>query len=155
MNELENQIRSLLEPKELKSIVADPSSCQAHIDRARQHLNAAEMAVSVDPSAAVQLAYDAARKALNAILMLVGLKVHERAGSHGSYVRLSKLTHLDQEIWIGFEELKKIRNRAEYDEHPIEISSSFALQIIQESRLMVADVQGLVERFIQTTQAVS
>ncbi len=155
MTELENQIRSLLEPKELKSIVADPSSCQAHIDRARQHLNAAEMAANLDPAAAVQLAYDAARKALNAILSLVGLKVHERAGSHGSYIRLSKLTYLDQEIWIGLEELKKLRNRAEYDEYPIEISSSFALQIIKESRLMVADVQGLVERFIQTTQAES
>lgn len=155
MNELETQIRSLLDPKELKSIVADPSSCRGHIDRALQHLNTAEMAANADPAAAVQLAYDAARKALNAILSLVGLKVHERAGSHGSYIRLSKLTYLDQEIWIGLEELKKLRNRAEYDEHPIEISSSFALQIIKESRLMVADVQGLVERFIQTTQAES
>ncbi len=155
MNELEHEVHSLLSIKELTSIVADPESSMAHITRACMHLDSAELLVASDPAASVQLSYDAARKALNAILMLVGLKVHERAGSHGSYVRLSKLTHLDQEIWIGFEELKKIRNRAEYDEHPIEISSSFALQIIQETRLMVEDVQGLVQSFSQTTQAES
>lgn len=145
MNELEKEVHSLLAPKELTSIVADLDSCAAHIARAYKHLDSAELVAESDSAGAVQLSYDAARKALNAVLMLVGLKVHERAGSHGSYVRLSKLSHLDQEIWMGFEALKKLRNQAEYGEKPIELSSSFTAQIIREVRLMVLDAESLVQ----------
>jgi uncharacterized lipoprotein len=152
MDDLEREIRSMLAAKELTNIVADLDSCRRHIERALQHLETAAIAASTDPAAAVQLSYDAGRKALNAVLMLVGLKVHERAGSHGSYVRLSRLSHLNSEVWVGFEGLKKLRNQAEYGEHPIELSSSFASQIVDESRLMVLDAGTVVERFIQTAQ---
>lgn len=146
VDELKKEITSLLSARELTQIESDPELCLSHIERAFQHLNSANTLTNSDSAAAIQLAYDAARKSLNAVLMVVGLKVHERAGSHGSFVRLSKLSYLDQEIWAGLELLKKLRNQAEYGDRPSEFSQSFTASVIREAHLMVSDAEALVLR---------
>src|SRR6185503_10375124 len=94
-----------------------PSREQADalMNQARQHLQAAKVIASMDPTGAYQLIYDGARKALNAVLENEGL----RATSTGGHiaVREAVLAQLDPplgKILRPFDRLRRRRNEAEY-----------------------------------------
>ena len=92
---------------------------RAHADlllrQANQHLQAARAIVSIDPTGAYQLIYDAARKAFNAVLENQGLR-GTSSGGHIA-VREAVLAQLDPplgKILRPFDRLRRRRNEAEY-----------------------------------------
>lgn len=85
------------------------------ITQARQHLEAAQAIVRIDPTGAYQLLYDGARKALNAVLENQGL----RATSRGGHVAVLDAVAAQLDPPLGavlrpFDRLRRRRNQAEY-----------------------------------------
>lgn len=97
-----------------------PSRQQADglLDQARRHLKTAELAADDDPVGAYQLVYDAARKALCAILENQGL----RATSRGGHVVVLEAVSAQLDPPLGqvlrpFDRMRRRRNDAEYPKH--------------------------------------
>lgn len=94
-----------------------PSRTQADalLDQARRHLAAAGTVATVDPVGAYQLAYDAARKALTAVLENQGLRP-TRAGGHVAVLDAVR-AQLDPPlggVLRPFDRMRRRRNEAEY-----------------------------------------
>lgn len=65
---------------ELERVPASRDHADVLLGQARQHLNSARAIASVDPVGGYQLLYDAARKALAAVLENQGLRATSRGG---------------------------------------------------------------------------
>lgn len=92
------------------------------LDQARKHLASGGAIVAADPAGAFTLVYDAARKALTAILVNQGL----RAGGDGAHAVLLEavLAQLDPplgSIFRPFAWMRPLRNHTQYPapEHPV------------------------------------
>lgn len=92
------------------------------LDQARAHLSSGASVVDTDPAGAFTLVYDAARKALTAILVNQGL----RAGGDGAHAVLldAVLAQLDPplgSIFRPFSWMRPLRNHTQYPapEHPV------------------------------------
>lgn len=143
---MREEILGILSSKELSPIIATRKDALALLEKARRHLASCEVILDSDLEGVAQFSYDAARKVLAAILALQGLRVHERGGSHSSFVKLSKLSALDSEVWVVFEEMKRQRNIAEYGvESGQVISHAWAKESIEAATKMVEDVARLID----------
>lgn len=91
MADLKTELFELVEAKELDALFGISDEVEKTLKRAELNLATAERALPADQSAALALAYDAARKALSALLLQLGYRVHERGGSHGTFVRITRL----------------------------------------------------------------
>src|SRR5882672_4326859 len=70
----------LISRSEVQRVPASRAHADLLTSQANQHLVAAQAIVAIDPTGAYQLMYDAARKALNAVLENQGLRVTSRGG---------------------------------------------------------------------------
>jgi hypothetical protein len=91
------------------------------LDQASAHITSAAAIVEADPSGAFVLAYDAARKALTAILVNQGL----RAGGDGAHAVLLDVVRAQLDPPLGavfrpFAWMRPLRNHTEYPstDHP-------------------------------------
>ncbi len=100
-----------------EAVPADPASARRILDEARRHVAAARQIATLDPSGAYVLCYDAARKAISAVLLAGGYRAMSVPGAHvaiaraavsfgASEVERSRLRQLDQ--------MRRHRNRSEY-----------------------------------------
>jgi hypothetical protein len=101
--------------REIERVPPSRTHADLLLRQANQHLQAARAIVSIDPTGAYQLIYDAARKAFNAVLENQGV----RATSNGGHiaVREAVLAQLDPplgRILRPFDRLRRRRNEAEY-----------------------------------------
>jgi uncharacterized protein (UPF0332 family) len=144
MADLKTELFELVEVKELDALFGTSEVVEKTLKRAELNIATAQHALPADQSAALALAYDAARKALSALLLQLGYRVHERGGSHGTFVRITRLSCLEQDVWSEFEQLKKMRNKVEYGAFQEEYSLDFVSQAIAQSRLMVADARRAI-----------
>lgn len=100
----------------IESVGPDLDMAQRWLEDASRHLTAADAVVDIDPSGAYVLAYDAARKALAAVLLRRGHRILSRPGAHralaefGDYLAEST----GQPELKRFDRLRRNRNRAEY-----------------------------------------
>ena len=134
------EICNLLTARELGEVVMEISAVDAKVAASQRHLQTCEQVLPTDPEAAVQLAYDAARKVLDANLLFVGLRVHQRGGSHGSYIKVAASTLFSQETWADLTWMRKLRNHSEYwDESLPPISLNQAKEAVSASLAMVDD----------------
>lgn len=106
---------------ELERIPASRDHADVLLRQARQHLDSARAIAAADPVGAYQLLYDAARKALAAVLENEGLRVTSRGGHIA--VREAVSAQLDPPLGAvlrPFDRLRRRRNQAEYpsSEHP-------------------------------------
>ncbi|HSJ71800.1 MAG TPA: HEPN domain-containing protein [Acidimicrobiia bacterium] len=81
-----------------------------------RHIDASAAITTIDPTGAYVLAYDAARKAVAAALLLEGYRVRSRPGAHQALARFAReLSEQTQVPQLGrFDRLRRNRNRAEY-----------------------------------------
>lgn len=114
--EIESQVRAMVSLGELSEILTNAGDGLRMMDRVSTHLNSSEAIISADPEGSVQLSYDVARKSIAALLEAFGLRVHERAGSHSSFEKVTKIEALTDPAWSDFGWMRKLRNRAEYGE---------------------------------------
>ena len=110
-------IDDLVRDGSFEAVPADPTSARKILDEARRHVAAARQIGGLDPSGAYVLSYDAARKAISAVLLAGGYRAMSVPGAHvaiaraavsfgASEVERSRLRQLDQ--------MRRHRNRSEY-----------------------------------------
>ena len=108
-------IDDMLKTDELQLVPASRERADQLLRQAETHLATARGAVDQDPEGAYTLAYDAARKALVALLENEGLRPTSRAGHHGTY--LAVRAQLDPPLGQAlrpFERMRRRRNEIEY-----------------------------------------
>jgi hypothetical protein len=106
---------------ELERVPASRDHADVLVGQARQHLDSARAIAGGDPVGGYQLLYDAARKALAAVLENQGL----RATSRGGHIAVRDAVSAQLDPPLGtvlrpFDRLRRRRNQAEYPsaEHP-------------------------------------
>lgn len=140
-------VLKVLDSREITELLTGASEANALFDQSKNHLRSANLICAHDPEGAVQLAYDAARKSVSALLREVGLRVHDRAGSHSSYLKVTTLEVFDQEKWQDLLWVRKLRNIAEYsDSESQHILAYQSAESIQASEAMVADASRVLLR---------
>lgn len=106
---------------ELERVPVSRDHADVLLGRARRHLDSARAIAGGDPVGGYQLLYDAARKALAAVLENQGL----RATSRGGHIAVRDAVSAQLDPPLGtvlrpFDRLRRRRNQAEYPsaEHP-------------------------------------
>ena len=105
----------MLSKGSLERVPPSRTHAEAMLDQARRHLAAAGTIATGDPVGAYQLAYDAARKALTAVLENQGLRP-TRAGGHLAVLDAVR-AQLDPPmggVLRPFDRMRRRRNDAEY-----------------------------------------
>lgn len=145
--EIESQVRAMVSPGELSEILTNAGDGLRMMDRVSTHLNSSEAIISADPEGSVQLSYDVARKSIAAVLEAFGLRVHERAGSHSSFEKVTKIEALTDPAWSDFGWMRKLRNRAEYGESlQPPISKEQAREAFLAASEMAKDARALLQK---------
>ena len=110
-------IDDLVRDGSFEAVPADSATARRILDEARRHVAAARQIATLDPSGAYVLCYDAARKAVSAVLLAGGYRAMSVPGAHSatapaafsfgaSEAERSRLRQLDQ--------MRRHRNRSEY-----------------------------------------
>jgi len=108
-------IETLLSEKKLEHVPANRELADEYLTQAEAHLATSELAQGNDPVGEFQLAYDAARKAMGAILLNQGLRPTS-AGGH-VVVGDAVLAQLDPplgDVFVQFRWMRPLRNDSEY-----------------------------------------
>ncbi|MDR1634192.1 MAG: HEPN domain-containing protein [Bifidobacteriaceae bacterium] len=111
-------VDQLIEEERLQKVSPSRELADLMVARARTHLGTAAAVAAADPVAAFQTAYDAARKALMAILTNQGLRPTSTPGSHAVLLEAC-MAQLDPPLGgslLHFDWLRRTRNGAEYPE---------------------------------------
>jgi hypothetical protein len=108
-------IDGMLARRELDQVPASRSHADLLLAQAQGHLTSAQAIAASDAIGAYQLLYDAARKALNAVLENQGL----RATSRGGHIAVLDAVSAQLDPPLGgvlrpFDRLRRRRNQAEY-----------------------------------------
>ena len=108
-------VDGMLDRGEIERVPASRDHADLLLGQANQHVRAARAIVSIDPTGAYQLLYDAARKALHAVLENQGL----RATSRGGHLAVLDAVSAQLDPPLGavlrpFDRLRRRRNQAEY-----------------------------------------
>jgi hypothetical protein len=109
------EVDSMLSSGELQRVPASREHAENLLDQARQHVLNARAVVENDPEGAYAIGYDAARKALAAVLENQGL----RATSRGGHVAVYRSVHAQLDPPLGavlrpFDRMRRRRNGLEY-----------------------------------------
>jgi hypothetical protein len=108
-------LEGMLTRKELERVPASREQADNLLVQASNHLAAAEAIVAIDAIGAYQLLYDAARKALVAVLENQGLRPTSRGGHIAVLEAVS--AQLDPPLGAAlrpFDRMRRRRNQAEY-----------------------------------------
>lgn len=111
----EVEIRRLLAASQLQSVVADRLAADDRVRQAKNHVESARRIIDIDPEGALQLAYDAGRKALAAVLENQGLRA-TTAGGHRVVLEASRAQLVPPwgDQMRDFDWMRRIRNQTEY-----------------------------------------
>jgi hypothetical protein len=131
------EIDRMLASAMIQRISADSSLTNLYLEHARLHLASAQLVQEIDPTGSFQIAYDASRKALAAILAHQGLRATSRGGHRAveDAIRAQLVPPLARQL-NDFGWLRKLRNSSEYPSfnHPTAdiADAQAALQIANE-----------------------
>lgn len=108
-------IDSLLGQGHLQKVRPDRDLAGLYLGQARLHLVASRHTIDIDPTGSFQLAYDASRKALTAMLENQGLRPTAKGGHRAVEValRAQLVPPLAQEMRT-FGWMRRLRNASEY-----------------------------------------
>jgi len=84
-NQGRETVDALIERGAIEKVPASQESAEAELARARTHVVSARLLLDSDPEGAYTLAYDAARRALAAVLQNQGLRATSRGGHIAVY----------------------------------------------------------------------
>lgn len=123
---------------------------RAHADellgQARRHLTTSKAAAHGDPEGAYQLAYDAARKALSAILENQGLRATSRGGHIA--VREAVTAQLDPPMGAVLKPFDRMRRRRNQTEYPAADSPNVTRNEIDRDSEKVEQIIDLATRVL-------
>ncbi|CAN5515824.1 hypothetical protein BH09ACT8_BH09ACT8_52980 [soil metagenome] len=109
------QVEALIVAKEIERVHPDRDAADRLLDEARSHLASAALIADSDAAGAYSLVYDAARKALAAVLENEGL----RATSRGGHIAVYNAVRAQLDPPMGrtlepFDRMRRRRNAVEY-----------------------------------------
>lgn len=139
----DEQIQELIARGRLRRVQADRDAAGRELVTAKQHTETAQGASESDPTAALAVAYQAARKAIAAHMRANGLRVGGGQGSHarmGEYALAAFDDSALAERFRAFDRVRQLRNRSQYDAFSVEDADvAFALE---QAQAIVAAVEG-------------
>ncbi len=108
-------VEGMITRGEIERVPASRAHADLLMGQANQHIHAAKAVESIDPTGAYQLLYDAARKALSAVLENQGL----RGTSRGGHIAVLDAVSAQLDPPLGgilrpFDRMRRRRNQAEY-----------------------------------------
>ncbi len=139
-------VDAMLEKRELDRVTPSAEHAAELIAQARRHAASAERIAEDDPADAFQLLYDAARKALVAILENQGLRPTSRGGHIAVLEAVS--AQLDPpmgKVLRPFDRLRRLRNTAEY---PHSDTPPFTAKDVLRDSPQIGDIVDLAQRVI-------
>lgn len=100
----------------IETVDTDRGTADQWLNDAERHLEAARHIAELDPSGAYVLAYDAARKAVAAALLMDGHRVLSRPGAHRALAEYSDwlATETGERALTRFDRMRRHRNQSEY-----------------------------------------
>jgi hypothetical protein len=136
-------LEDLLRAGQLEKVEVGLLEAERDLHSATQHLASAQQIHLTDPLGSFQLSYDSARKCLQGLLALEGVRVRKPPrGSHYTFVLVSRSAIVDQEAWRPLNWMRELRNSSEYlDRSSSPASLEDALQALEIVRRMLADTQ--------------
>lgn len=114
-NQGRTTIDALITQGAIERVPASQQAAEAELERSRTHLASARQLLTTDPEGAYTLAYDAARRALAAVLQNQGLRATSRGGHRAVYEAV--LAQLDPPLGSTlrpFNRMRARRNEVEY-----------------------------------------
>jgi RecA/RadA recombinase len=136
-------VDDLLRSGRLEVVPADRAAALVRLARAEQHLDTAAALVGHDNEVAYGSLYDAARKAVTALMLANGFRVPAKPGAHeavGIYA-VNVLTDPSGSV-SQFQRLRRRRNKSEYDD--IIVGRQDVENDLQHARDEVAAVRALL-----------
>ncbi len=110
-------IDDLVRDGSFEAVAADSATAQRILDEARRHVAAARQIATLDPSGAYVLCYDAARKAVSAVLLAGGYRAMSVPGAHAATARAAfsfGASEAEQNRLRQLDQMRRHRNRSEY-----------------------------------------
>jgi len=148
----ERGIEYLIERGRLDRVTPRPETAEHLIAEARRHLASARvLAGTADVSLAFIAAYDAARKALSAILAVQGIRA--KGGDGGHAVLLDAVRPQfpdDRQVLQRFDWMRTVRNNTEY---PDFATPSASQQDVADARACAEAIVELAARFVASCRA--
>jgi hypothetical protein len=109
---------SLIKEGRIERVEADTTAARDRLGEARLHLDSAVLIAETDPAGAYSLLYDAARKAVDAHMLMSGYRVsRSRLGAHEATARYASSmlgSGPHGESARRFDRMRRNRNRSEY-----------------------------------------
>ncbi|MCL2784339.1 MAG: HEPN domain-containing protein [Propionibacteriaceae bacterium] len=137
-------IEAMIKTGELQLVPASKLRADQLLLQANAHVTTALQVASSDPEGAYSLVYDAARKALVALLENQGLRPTSRAGHHGTY--LAVRSQLDPPLGKQLRPFERLRRRRNEIEYPDFESPSVTSEDIIEDAQAAQTLIDLVSR---------
>lgn len=139
-NQGRTTVDALISGGRLERVPASRQAAEAEVARSRTHVDSAKRLVSTDPEGAYTLAYDAARRALAAVLQNQGLRATSRGGHTAVYEAVrAQLDPPLGPVLRPFNRMRVRRNEVEYR------SSEAPAVTADEVEADVAKVEALIE----------
>jgi hypothetical protein len=114
-NQGRSTVDSLISSGRLERVPASRQAAEAELVRARTHIGSAQQLSATDPEGAYTLAYDAARRALAAVLQNQGLRDTSRGGHTVIYEAVrAQLDPPLGSVLRPFNRMRARRNEVEY-----------------------------------------
>lgn len=106
-------VADLIAARRLERVPADPAGARGRLAVAQRHLQSAAQVGEDDPDAAYSLLYDAARKAVTALMLAAGLRARNAPGAHEA-TALYAAAALPGRAPRELDRMRRFRNRIEY-----------------------------------------
>lgn len=139
-NQGRSTIDALISSGELERVPASRQAAEGELVRARTHIESARKLLASDPEGAYTLAYDAARRALAAVLQNQGLRGTSRGGHTVIYEAVrAQLDPPLGPILRPFNRMRARRNEVEYrsSEAPAVTPEEVASDLVKVEALIV------------------
>jgi hypothetical protein len=121
------------------------------VNRARTHLQSADLIAGTDPTLAVSTCHDAARQAITAHMRAAGYRVANEAGSHRfvlDYASVVLAGVVSEDDIVALDDLRRDRHTAEYGDFASKtITTERARQALElATRVLASVAQTLAEQ---------
>ncbi len=144
------EIERLLRANELQRITASDKVASRLLRDAEAHIGLAGKGIEDDPAGALQLSYDAGRKASAALLAVQGLRSTTRGG-HVAVIQAVR-AQFDNRGMEVFGRLDRLRRRRNSTEYPDSDSPTVSEDDARQSLVVARNVLDTAQRLLQGGQ---
>lgn len=131
---------------ELERVPPSREHADLLLAQARQHVTSAEAIVTTDPTGSYQLLYDAARKALGAVLGNQGLRATSRGGHIAVVDALT--AQLDPPLGAALRPFDRMRRRRNEAEYPTQGKPELTAEEVARDLAKVRQIMDLAARVL-------